>query len=377
MNIHCPLHRGQCIFIGDKEDMKKYARKIIIVITILIFLIGLISFGLKSVRKDMLNVDNNVQTFLVMNGLNNCYISKFKIPKKFEKTKKAPTVTNEEIDNYIESILEENAYRKNISNRNVVKENDLAVCDYAILHAGIEINHVSDAPIRVGSGHYDKYLEEAILGLEVGKECALEWKVPSNTSNKEWAGKKLIINLIVKGLYEVVVPSVEEYAKQSGFENESEYKEHIRIKLLENRKKEEQIQTVELFINEIIANSEFTIDENDVVNNALQYYYDYDEMGVLNNMSVRESQKHSTNMEDEIYLICYEESLHEIQRYLVIGRYAFIKGITISDAEIEEYYKERFDTSGVIEPEELVYARYELLEKKVISNIVNNYIDGQ
>ena len=79
-------------------------------------------------------------------------------------------------------------------------------------------------------------------------------------------------------------------------------------------------------------------------------------------------------MEDEIYLICYEESLHEIQRYLVIGRYAFIKGITISDAEIEEYYKERFDTSGVIEPEELVYARYELLEKKVISNIVNNYI---
>lgn len=321
-----------------------------------------------------LHLEESVQNLFDINGWKDCYLVKFGGLTKIKKKEIVPEVTKEEIDQYIELVLQENAYRQSITNRKLVEMNDLAVSDYKIMDETKEINAVEDAPIRVGSGYYDIYLETAILGLEIGKEHIVNWKVPEDASNTEWAGRDLTIHIIVKELYEVIIPTVEEYALQNGFENVKEYEEHVENILLEDKIEELQNKAVESVIEEFIEKSKFQINNEVVVENAIQYYYEYNEVAYIYDVSVEELIGNSTSASDNIYDKCYKESLQEIQRYLIIGRYAKEKGIMVSESEIDNYCKDKDVIREKITQEDLIYVKYEIIEEKVLRHISDNYV---
>lgn len=326
------------------------------------------------IHNDYLEIKENVEEFMCLQHYGNCYLTKV---TNFDRTKRKEVlveVAKDEIDSHIKSVLSENYYREKITDRNIIEVDDLAICDYYIRDEEKEICHIQDARIRVGTGYYDVFLENSILGLEVGKEHTVKWNVPDGHENEELAGKKVIIYITVKDIYKVITPSIEEYILQNGFETVEEYKKHIKNILLVEKKETLLKQTIELIVDEFIEKSHFQIDKEAVVNNASEHYFQYEKLAEACNVSVEDYILNCMGENQNIYDICYKDSLREIKRCLIIGRYAKEKGITITGVDIGEYCKKNNIDHETLTEEEMIYVEYSLVEEKVLRHIGQRHV---
>lgn len=321
-----------------------------------------------------LDVDVHVQHLLEIKKIQECYLVKFADLSEVKNQEIVLNVEKEEIKRYIEFELQQNAYRKHIVDRIEVKKDDLALSDYRIMDGEDVVKYVEDAPIRVGSGMYDIYLENAIQGLTVGNEHIIDWKVHDEVKKKEWAGKNLKIHITVKALYEVIVPTVEEYALRKGFANVAEYEQYVKKELLLGKKTELEYRTIETVIDEMIEKSKFKFNDDIVVENSIQYYYQYSQMANLYNTDVDEFVVNNLDDYDDVYERCYKESLREIQRYLVIGKYAQMVRIEVLEKELDEYCFDNDIKTEKLTDEDKIYIRYKILEEKVVKHIRKNYV---
>lgn len=140
-------------------------------------------------------------------------------------------------------------------------------------------------------------------------------------------------------------------------------------------KKDELMQTeTENIIDELIENSKFDIDEEVVAENATYYYYEHKNMASIYNMSLNEYVHDVLDYDEDIYNLCYEESLHEIQRHLVIGRYAKKRNFVIMAEDINCYITSNNLERSKISDEQFHYIKYNIIEEKVFADIVDTYI---
>ena len=324
--------------------------------------------------KTPLLLSSYAQEFLNVNGYNDCYIIRMRDLARVQHEKIMLQVTQDEICDYIELELQENSYRREIVHRSRVENKDLAICDYQIMDGSQVVKRVEEAPIRVGTGYYDIFLENSILGLEVGKEHIIPWVVSEEFENKEWAGKQLYIHLSIKSLYEVLIPSAEEYALQKGYASVQEYEHFVRRLILADKREQLLSETEEKIFEKIIQQSVFKIDDDVVANNAVQYYYEYEKIAGVYDVPVEQVVNEQVKADGDIYNLCYNQSLFEIERYLIIGRYAYEKNIVVSNKDIETYCKNKNISSEDLSEEALTNIQYQLIEQKVLEDIRQQYI---
>lgn len=319
-------------------------------------------------------LQQTVQNYLGFKEYKNCHLIKIANFEEIEEKVVDIEVTDDEINSYIENILSENYSRTKIIHRNKVMIDDLAISDYKIMDGKNEIGNIKDAPIRVGTGNYDVFLENAILDLEIGKEHMINWAVPSDYENQEWAGKELKIHIMIKELYKVEIPTIEEYVLENGYKNINEFKENVKNNLLKSKKESLLEHYSELIIDEMIEKSKFKIDDDIVVENAINFYYYYENLADVCGVTIEEYLEDSTNMYDDIYDICYEDSLREIQRILVIGRYAEKYKMMVLEEEIDTYCKDKKIIREELNEGDIISITYCIIEEKVLKHIIENYI---
>lgn len=237
----------------------------------------------------------------------------------------------------------------------MVRSNDLAVTDNKIMDEEKEINKVEGAPIRVGSGDYDVFLENAIWGLEAGKE--------------------LKIHIFVKELYEIIPCTLEKFISDNGFESVEEYKEYIANMLKEKKKETLLNRAIESLMDEFIERSRFSMDEQVIVDNAVNYYQYYSDMASVCGGSVEEYMKSTINESVDIYTLCYNDSLRELQRYLVIGRYAEENQISISEEDMNRYCEENYIKWDGLDDKETCNLKYKMIEEQVLQQIGERYVE--
>lgn len=193
------------------EELILKQRKTIIVSILSLFGIFVYIFSIKNYT---LKVDSNVQNALNIMDMGDCHIIECSRYEQLSKKIIFPQVSEKDIDEYIEYLLEKQAYREKIYNRNIVQFGDLAVANYRIMYEGKQLKSAENEPIKVGSGYYDVQLETALVGLKVNQEYTIDWIMPDNTYNMDLTGETLDIQIIITDIYKVIVPSIDEYAAE-------------------------------------------------------------------------------------------------------------------------------------------------------------------
>lgn len=345
-----------------------------ILILFLFCSIAIIS-GIKNYNRP-LKIHNDVKNAIDLMGFEECHIMKYCGEKVLNPQIIDVEIRNEEIEDYIDVLLHQQAYRVEITDRNIVYNGDLAITDYTIIYNNKEINRMKQEPIRVGSGFYDIQLEEKMIGLEIGKEYAIAYKIPENVDSSEFSGKTVDLKLLITELYNVIVPTIDEYITENEYDDIAEWRQEIELLLYEEKLKNLYNQTVEEMISNMIDTSQFKLNENIVLDNAISFYYEYSNLANIYGQDTESYIKNILGYEGDIYQLCYERSAEEIKRFLVIGMVAEEQKIVITDQDINNFFLEN-NLANNISEDDLGYIRYQILEDKVISYIREKYINHQ
>lgn len=150
---------------------------------------------------------------------------------KAEKTE----VTDEDVDNMIQSTLQTQATEKEITDR-AVKEGDITTINFVGKMDGVEFEGGSgeDYPLTIGSGQFIEGFEESIIGHKKGDTFDWNGKFPEDYTDTDKAGKDVVFTITVNKIAEQEVPKLnDKFVKSVSEESKTvkEYKKEVKEKL--------------------------------------------------------------------------------------------------------------------------------------------------
>jgi len=164
-------------------------------------------------------------------------ISKYK-GIEIEEVEKPGEVTDEDVDWYIQSALQSEATKEEITDR-PVEMGDIATIDYTGKIDGVEFEggSATDYPLEIGSGQFIEGFEDSVVGHSIGETYDWQGAFPEDYKNAEYAGKDVVFTITVKGISKEQVPElnddfVKSVSKKS--KNVEEYKKEVEKKVKKN-----------------------------------------------------------------------------------------------------------------------------------------------
>ena len=146
-------------------------------------------------------------------------------------------ISDEDVENEINSVLEENATDKEVTGR-AAQLGDTADINYVGKVDGQEFDGGSadNYPLELGSGSFIDGFEDSIVGHNVGETFDWNGKFPDDYQNTDLAGKDVVFTITVNALTEPELPELtDDFVKTVSEESETveEYREEVRKNLEE------------------------------------------------------------------------------------------------------------------------------------------------
>ena len=146
---------------------------------------------------------------------------------------KVPLITDEEVDQTIETFRQRKAKTIEITDR-PVEENDLIKVDFTSKMGDqpFEGGTAQDQAIRVGSGQLIEGLDKGMVGMTIGETREIQVKVPEDYQGKEIAGKDVDFNVTLKGIQVQELPELnDDFARELDTEKKYESLEDMKAKV--------------------------------------------------------------------------------------------------------------------------------------------------
>ncbi len=149
----------------------------------------------------------------------------------------AAEVTDEDVQSYISSVLEEHATEELITDR-PVQEGDTAIITYVGKMDGVEFEGGSaeDYPLVIGSNSFIAGFEDSIIGHSVGETFDWNGQFPEDYT-PELAGKPVVFTITVNAIAVYTTPELTDELVQTLSETAktvADYEEEIRTMLEES-----------------------------------------------------------------------------------------------------------------------------------------------
>lgn len=138
-----------------------------------------------------------------------------------------------------------------------------------------------------------------------------------------------------------------------------------------------EVDKTYLLIKSIINDSSFELNSDRIIDHSIDVVNNFKKISFLNDMTLEEYINSELGFsKDEFYDYCYNCSLFDVKKILIIGAIAENEKIKISNAEIQSYllnndisledYKK--------DKKQRIYVKYKLLEEKVIRFLEKNNV---
>ena len=158
-----------------------------------------------------------------------------------DKVDKPSEVTDDDVNTQIQSVLDENATTKEVTDR-AVKKGDTATIDFVGKMNGEAFDGGSstDYPLEIGSNSFIEGFEDSIIGHKIGDTFDWNGKFPENYGSSDLAGKDVTFTITVKSISKKNTPKltdklVKKVSKKS--KTVKEYKEEVKKSLEEDNEK--------------------------------------------------------------------------------------------------------------------------------------------
>ena len=306
-------------------------------------------------------------------------------------------ITQEDVDAYINNLVVSNPLMTEVTDR-AVENGDTVNIDYVGKYAdtkeAFDGGTASGASLVIGSGSYIDGFESGLIGVKKGETVDLNLTFPEDYGAADLAGKDVIFTVTVNSISVASSDITDEWAASLGIENVSDLTElkAYATDVLNEQALEEYNATVEnSAIQTVMDSSTFTDAPEELVNRYLiqqnqliEYYatmYSY-----MYGSSVTPADAVNVYMQNEGFVGTADDYLYSIAKdmtnqYLMFQTIADEQGLTVSEAEVDEYLKNAYESASSTafssfeeykESLDLETYREGLMAEKVVDFIVKN-----
>ena len=308
--------------------------------------------------------------------------------KGLEVVNSVHTVSDEEVDAYINYMMSMYSDLEEVTDRDVVENGDVANIDYEGKKDGVAFSGgtAQGYDLAIGSGSFIPGFEEGLIGVKKGETVDLNLTFPENYQAADLAGAEVVFTVTVNGIYRQVTSELnQEYVTGLGIEGVTtpeEYKSYVKNMLQESYSTDAETNVESQVLTMVAENATVT----EVPQELVDKFYNVN----ISNMTYTASMY---GMDLESFVSGYygldmegfeAETLAAAE---ISAKQAFVclkiaaeENITVSDEELNTAVEERYSQYGYASAEEfrnnIVLEEYRdsLWLDKIIDYLVENAV---
>lgn len=293
-----------------------------------------------------------------------------------------PEVTDEDVEQYIQSVRSQYATQPEIKDRGVIA-GDTANIDFVGKIDGEEFDGGSydGYDLQIGSGSFIDGFEDSIVGHKPGETFDWEGKFPDDYHNSDYAGKDVTFTITVNYIAgESVLPELnDEFVKKVSEESETvdEYKEEIKKQLTDSQTTDYDSQLQDAAWEAVLEKCEVKkYPEGSVEKYEDQIKAQYEQAAEAYDMELEDflTQYYSMELDDfnKQVTAAAEET---VRQQLVVEAIADKEKLTPNDQELEEEFEKLAESYGYEDVDALKEAADEdTLKLIVLTNRVKEFL---
>jgi trigger factor len=230
------------------------------------------------------------------------------------------SVSDEDVNDVLKGLQEDRTTYE--PSEEPVAMDDLILCDYSIKETGVE---KKDQVYKVGGPMFPDDVVKNLIGKVKGSELNIETTFPETYPYKELAGKTVEMQLTIKDIKKGRIPDLDdEFAKDLGFDNLNELKDHIREEVLRLKRSEvAKMQKAEI-IDRLIETHEFELPETLL-----------DEEIALMASSVKEKGETQEKGDERLREEVRPDAIRSLKTALILSMIGRKEGVTVSEEDIK------------------------------------------
>lgn len=182
--------------------------------------------------------------------------------KGIEAVRNVKEVTDEDVDNQINSVRERNGRTITVEGR-AAQNGDTVVFDFEGFKDGVPFDggKADNYELKLGSGQFIPGFEDQIVGKNVDEAFEVNVTFPEEYAMSELAGQPAVFKCLIHEIKAVELPDVDdEFVKDvSEFETVDEYKADIKAKLTERAEKAADAEVENAVFDAVVAKLEAEI----------------------------------------------------------------------------------------------------------------------
>ncbi len=291
-------------------------------------------------------------------------------------------VTDDSIDSYISSMLEQNATEEEITGR-AVEDGDTVNIDYVgkIDGEAFEGGSAEGQSLVIGSGSFIDGFEDSVIGHEIGETYDWNGKFPDPyTNNTELSGKDVVFTITVNAITKSVPAELtDDFVKTVSEESKTvdEYKAEVKKTLEKSATDNQDSSLQEAAWNAVLEKAEVKkYPDGEVDEVAEQLIQQYKDIADSYGMEYEDLITQQAGMEvDEFEKKAKEAAESSVKQKLVAELIAEKEKLTPSDEELKKEYEKMAEQYGYEDVDAMKeVADEDTLKTIVIQNIVKEWI---
>jgi trigger factor len=268
-------------------------------------------------------------------------------------------VTDEEVQAEFDSYMAAFNEEVEVTDRDTLENGDIADIDYVGKINGEEFDGGSSEgyKLELGSGTFIEGFEEGLVGVKKGETKSLALTFPEDYGNTEYAGKDVVFDVTVNGIYKTQEPEVtDEFVKENTeFESIEAYKADIRSSMEESNESTATNEKRNAIWSAVLSNCAIKkYDEQEVKDYILEYKTYVDNMVTSSYGMTFDQYLEACGLGVEDFKeTAVTNAKAAAKEQLILDSIAEKEGITVSDEEYQEYLNDYMEGMGVTTEDEL------------------------
>lgn len=270
--------------------------------------------------------------------------------KGVEVTRMSVEVTDEELDNRIQSILNANPERIEITDR-AAQNGDFVNIDYVGMKDGeaFDGGTAEGYDLELGSDTFIDGFEDGLVGAKTGDELSLNLTFPENYGNADLAGQAVVFDVTVNQIFEEKDAVLDDafVQRMSDFTTVDEFRADT-LADMEAEKNNQADQQVEAdAFNTALENSEYDLNEAAVEQQYQNLLDNYNAMMSMYGMTLADYVQMFGMTEEQFQEELRVTAEKAIQEQLLVAAIAEAEGLKVDDtdrAKLAEQYNTDIQT---------------------------------
>lgn len=276
--------------------------------------------------------------------------------KGLEVKKENAEITEENLNNEIEYLVEKNSKLKEVEDGATAEMGDTVNINFEGFFDGeaFEGGKAEYYDLKLGSKSFIDNFEEQIAGHKVNDEFDVEVKFPEGYHKEEYSGKPAIFKIKINNIKRLEKPEInDEFAKDMGYETLEELKIEKKKDLQEELNAKLKNEMVESLLNQVKEKTDMNIPKSMIDREINHRLMELERQLKTQGMNLELYLKMNKLTKEKVYQDLQPIAENKIKIDVILDKIAELENIDVTDEEVETKAKEAAQHYGM-EYEQLV-----------------------